>query len=69
MDVRQESIVEETIKQCVCDGVTHIWMKQTSVEIIKWIFLEVRGSEWCGMGDGQLDQNILRLDVDTNPHS
>ena len=54
---------------CVCDGVIHIWMKQTSVEIIKQIILEVRRSEWCGMGDGQLDQNFSRLDVDSNPHS
>ena len=31
VDVRWESIREETIKQCVCDEVD----KQTSIEIIK----------------------------------
>ena len=35
LDVRRESIGEETIKRSVFDGVIHIWMKQTSVEIIK----------------------------------
>ena len=35
VDVRRESIREETIKQCVCDGEIHIWMKQTSVGIKK----------------------------------
>ena len=37
VDVRRESIGEETIKLCVCvcDGEIHIWMKQTSVGIIK----------------------------------
>ena len=35
VDVRWESIKEETIKQCVCDGEIHIWMKQTSVGFIK----------------------------------
>ena len=69
VDVRRESIGEETIKRCVCDGEIHIWMKQTSIEIIKQIFLEVRGRAWCGMGDSQLHQNILLLGVDSNPHS
>ena len=31
--------------------------------------MKVGGSEWRGMGDGQLDQNILRLDGDTSSHS
>ena len=31
----RESIREETIKRCVCDGEIHTWMKQTSVKIIK----------------------------------
>ena len=35
VDVKRESIREETTKQCVCDGEIHTWMKQTSVEIIK----------------------------------
>ena len=35
VDVRQESIREETIKWCVCDGEIHIWMKETSVQIIE----------------------------------
>ena len=33
--MKQESVREETIKRCVCHGEIHIWMKQTSVEIIK----------------------------------
>ena len=35
MDVKRESIREETIKRCVFDGEIHIWMKKTSIEIIK----------------------------------
>ena len=35
VDVKRESIREETIKRCVCHGEIHTWMKQTSVEIIK----------------------------------
>ena len=35
VDVKRESIREETIKRCVCDGEFHTWMKETSVEIIK----------------------------------
>ena len=35
VDVRRESIGEETIKRCVGGGEIHIWMKQTSVETIK----------------------------------
>ena len=30
---------------CVCYGEIHTWMKQTSIEIIKQIFLEFGGSE------------------------
>ena len=42
VDVTRESIGEETIKRCVCDEEIHIWIKQTSVEIIKYIFLEIK---------------------------
>ena len=35
MDVKRESIREETMKRCAFDGEIRIWVKQTSVEIIK----------------------------------
>ena len=35
VDVKRESIREETIKRCVCHREIHTWMKQNSVEIIK----------------------------------
>ena len=35
IDVKRESIREETIKRCLCHGEIHTWMKQISVEIIK----------------------------------
>ena len=69
VDVKGESIRGETMKQCVFDGEIHIWMKQTSIEIIKQIFLKFGGSEGCGMGDGQVDHNILKLDFNGNPYS
>ena len=43
--VKGESIRLETMKRCVFDGEIHIWMKQTSLEIIKEIFLKFEGSE------------------------
>ena len=46
------------MKQCVSDGEIHILM-----------FLEVGGSEWCGMGNSQLDHNILKLDDSSKPYS
>ena len=37
VDVKPESIMEETIKQSVCHREIHICMKQTSLEITNWI--------------------------------
>ena len=37
VDMKPESIREETIKRSVCHGEIHIWMKQTSAEISEWI--------------------------------
>ena len=35
MDIKRESLREETIKWCVCDGEINTWIKQNSVESIK----------------------------------
>ena len=36
VDVRRESLRERDHEtECLCDGEIHIWMKQTSIEIIK----------------------------------